>query len=185
VCWWRRKQTSPRGAGAAALGALAILHSLPALQQWHYCTQNRYRQQQGRRCCIPAQCRRPAMTPPRPANRKRASSSRRRRRMPLNTAPTRLERFETWSNNAPQVGRLQVVAAAAGADKDATARVHVDDKSKQQEAAAVLNMSSPRPCPPPRNPQQRSCFLLLKLSGAATAEQYANAVRPAAHTAGV
>ena len=63
-----------------------------------------------------------------------------------------------------QVGRLQVVAAAAGADKDETARVHVEDKSKQQEAAAVLNMSSPRPCPPPRNPQQRSCFLLLKLS---------------------
>jgi hypothetical protein len=29
----------------------------------------------------------------------------------------------------------------------------------------VLNMSSPRPCPPPRNPQQRSYFLLLKLSG--------------------
>ncbi len=31
VCWWRRKQTSPRGTGAAALGALAILHSLPSL----------------------------------------------------------------------------------------------------------------------------------------------------------
>ena len=30
----------------------------------------------------------------------------------------------------------------------ATARVHVDDVSKQQEAAAVLNMSSPRPCSP-------------------------------------
>jgi hypothetical protein len=78
------------------------------------------------------------MTPPRPANRKRASSSRRRRRLPLNTAPTRLERFETWSNNTPPVGRLQVAAAAAGGDKDATARVHVDDVSKQQEAAAAL-----------------------------------------------
>ena len=127
VCWWRRKQTSPRGAGAAALGALAIFHSLPALQCRQDCTQIRHRPKRGRRCCIPAQHRRPAMTPPRPANRKRASSSRRRRRLPLNTAPTRLERFETWSNNAPQVGRLQVAAAAAGADKDATARVHVDD----------------------------------------------------------
>ena len=78
------------------------------------------------------------MTPPRPANRKRASSSRRRRRLPLNTAPTRLEQFETWSNNTPPVGRLQVAAAAAGGDKDATARVHVDDVSKQQEAAAAL-----------------------------------------------
>ena len=118
ACWWRRKQTSPRGTGAAALGALAILHSLPALQRWQNCTQKRHRRKQGRRCCIPAQYRRPAMTPPRPANRKRASSSRRRRRMPLNTAPTRLERFETWSNNTPPVGRLQVAAAAAGADKD-------------------------------------------------------------------
>ena len=36
------------------------------------------------------------------------------------------------------MGALQVAAAAAGADKDATARVHVDDVSKQQEAAAAL-----------------------------------------------
>ncbi len=72
MCWWRRKQTSPRGAGAAALGALAIFHSLPALQLRHNCTQIRHRPRQGRRCCIPSQHRRDAMTPPRPANRKRA-----------------------------------------------------------------------------------------------------------------
>jgi hypothetical protein len=83
VCWWRRKQMSPQGTGAAALGALAIFHSLPALQGRRYCTPMRHQTQQGRRCCIPSQYRRPAMTPPRPANRKRASSSRRRRRLPL------------------------------------------------------------------------------------------------------
>ena len=175
MCWWHRKQTSPRGTGAAALGALAILHSLPVLQRRRNCTQSRHQPQQGRRCCIPSQYRRPAMTPPRPANRKRTSSSRRRRCLLLNTAPTRLDGFEMWRNNAPPVGRLQIAAAAAEADKDATARVHVDDKSKQQEAAAVLNMSSPRPCPPPRNPQQRSCFLLLKLSGGRAAHACAAA----------
>jgi hypothetical protein len=72
VCWWRRKQTSPRGTGAAALGALAIFPSLPALQRRQNCTQKRHRPKQGRRCCIPSQHRRAAMTPPRPANRKRA-----------------------------------------------------------------------------------------------------------------
>ncbi len=71
MCWWRRKQTSPRGAGAAALGALAIFRSLPALQQKQHCTQIRHLQQQGRRYCIPSQYRRAGMTPPRPANRKR------------------------------------------------------------------------------------------------------------------
>ena len=82
MCWWRRKQTSPRGTGAAALGALAIFHSLPALQRRLDCTQKRHLPQPCRRYCIPSQYRRPAMTPPRPANRKRASSSRRRRRLP-------------------------------------------------------------------------------------------------------
>jgi hypothetical protein len=72
VCWWSRKQTSPRETCAAALGALAIFHSLPALQRRQNCTPRRREPKQGRRCCIPSQHRRAAMTPPRPANRKRA-----------------------------------------------------------------------------------------------------------------
>ena len=54
-----------------SLGALAIFHSLPALQLLD-CTQMRHQKQQGRRYCIPSQYRRAGMTPPRPANRKRA-----------------------------------------------------------------------------------------------------------------
>jgi hypothetical protein len=67
VCWWRRMYTSPRGKGAAALGALAIFLSLPALQPRQNCTPSRHRTKHDRRCCIPWQHRRAAMTPPHPS----------------------------------------------------------------------------------------------------------------------
>ncbi len=57
---------SPRRTCAAALGALAIFHSLPALQLGRSCTQSRHPIQPSRRCCIPSQYRRPGMTPPAP-----------------------------------------------------------------------------------------------------------------------
>jgi hypothetical protein len=59
--------TSPRGKGAAALGALAIFLSLHALQPRQNCTSSRHRTKHDRRCCIPWQYRRAAMTPPHPS----------------------------------------------------------------------------------------------------------------------
>jgi hypothetical protein len=53
---------SLQGTGASALPPLAIFHSLSALKQWHHCTQIEHRLEQRRRCCIPAQRRRTAMT---------------------------------------------------------------------------------------------------------------------------
>ena len=64
VFWSSRKLTSLRGAGASALPPLTIFHSLSALQLWLHCTQIRHRLQKSRRCCIPAQHRRAAMTRP-------------------------------------------------------------------------------------------------------------------------
>ncbi len=62
VFWSSRKLTSLRGTGASALPPLTIFHSLCALQRWLHCTQTGHRLQQSRRCCIPAQHRRAAMT---------------------------------------------------------------------------------------------------------------------------
>ncbi len=59
VFWSSRKLTSLRG-GASALPRLTIFHSLSALHRWQVCTRPGHRQQQSRRCCIPAQpCPRP------------------------------------------------------------------------------------------------------------------------------
>ncbi len=41
---------------------LTIFHSRSALQQWLHCTRSGHRLRQSRRCCIPAQHRRAAMT---------------------------------------------------------------------------------------------------------------------------
>ncbi len=150
MCWWRRKQTSPRGSGAAALGALAIFRSLPALQRRLDCTRTRHPTKQCQRCCIPSQYRRAAMTPPRPAHRKRAvppprvaaaaaacrSTPRQRALNDLKRGATMRRQWEGCKSPPPLPGRTRTCATA-----------RVDDKSKQQEAAAVLNMSSPRPCP--------------------------------------
>ncbi len=68
VFWSSRKLTSLRGPGAPALPPLTIFHSLSALQLGQNGTQMGHRPQQNRRCCIPAQRRRAAMTrPPRAA----------------------------------------------------------------------------------------------------------------------
>ena len=64
VFWSSRKLTSLRGPRASALPPLTIFHSLSALQLGQNCTQIRHRQQQRRRCCIPAQHRRAGMTRP-------------------------------------------------------------------------------------------------------------------------
>jgi hypothetical protein len=68
----RRRREAIVCAAALCLGALAIVHSLPALQPRQNCTQTRHRLKHGRLCCIPSQYRRAGMMPSRPANRKRA-----------------------------------------------------------------------------------------------------------------